>query len=220
MQTSLRRASACLLWLAMTSVPYAKGPTKTESGPIPDAIWQVMQGRSWHADLPCPARDKLVLLTVPYIDFDSKPKSGQLIVAKEHADAVAKVFDQIFADGTFRIERMELIDKFDGDDDASMAANNTSAFNCRYVGGTTTLSAHALGIAIDINPVPNPFVKGTRTFPSAGKAYDEPNERKPHIVGILLKDDTVVSAFKAQGWKWGGDWSSSKDYQHFSQNGR
>jgi hypothetical protein len=210
---------ACSICLAMNQVALSAEPTQTTSAPIPDAIWDAMQGKSWHADKPCPARDKLVLLTVPYIGFDGARKTGQLIVAKDQGEALAKAFDRIFQAGTFRIERMDLVDKFNGDDDASMAANNTSAFNCRFVGGTTTLSAHAHGIAIDINPIQNPFVKGSRTFPPAGKAFDEKVERKSSVVGIILDGDVVTSAFKAQGWKWGGDWTSKKDWQHFSQNG-
>ena len=209
-----------LLLFTMAISAEGAGLTTTRTEPIPDAVWQAMQGRSWHANLPCPARGELVLLTVPYIGFDGRSKSGQLIVAKAHASAIAKTFDNIFAARSLRIERMELIDKYGGDDDASMAANNTSAFNCRYVGGTTTLSAHALGIAIDINPVQNPYVKGARTYPPAGKSFDEPSERKPDVMGIILKDDAVVHAFKHEGWKWGGDWSSPKDYQHFSQKDR
>lgn len=179
-----------------------------------------MQGSSWHADRPCPSREDLVLLTVPYIAFDSKTKTGQLIVAKTHAGEVAAVFDSIFESGTFRIERMDLIDEFHGNDDASMAANNTSAFNCRYVGGSTVLSAHALGIAIDINPIQNPYVSQSNTYPPAGKAYDQPQERTSDVVGIILEGDIVTSAFAAQGWIWGGSWSTKKDYQHFSRNGK
>ena len=105
------------------------------SEPIPDAVWQEMQGKSWHDGLPgglqCPARDTLVLLTVPYHDFAGEARRGRLIVAKSVADKVGKVFDEIFASNAFRIERIELVDKYGGSDDASMAANNTSAFNCR-----------------------------------------------------------------------------------------
>lgn len=193
--------------------------TQTTSKPIPDDVWQDMQGKSWHADLPCPAREKLVLLTVPFIGFDGQAKTGQLIVAKAHADSVAAAMDRAFESGTFRIERMDLVDKFGGDDDASMAANNTSAFNCRFVGGTTTLSAHALGIAIDINPIQNPFVKNSNTFPPAGKDFDEPHERRSSVTGIILEGDVITKAFEDQGWVWGGTWTSKKDYQHFSQNG-
>lgn len=213
-------ALAGFLCLTMTQHALSEGPARTMSEPIPDTVWDAMQGKSWHADMPCPARDKLVLLTVPFIGFDGARKTGQLIVAKDQGDRIAKVFDQILAAGTFRIERMDLVDKFDGNDDASMAANNTSAFNCRFVGGTTTLSAHALGIAIDINPIQNPFVKGSSTFPPAGKAFNESHERKSSVIGIILAGDAVTAAFKAQGWKWGGDWTGKKDWQHFSENGR
>jgi hypothetical protein len=149
---------------------------------------------------------------------------GRLVFTKRVANQVASIFTEIFESQKFRIERMELVDKFRGDDDASMAANNTSAFNCRFVAGTTALSAHALGIAIDINPEQNPFVKGAVTAPPKGKAFDRPSKRQSAQrrgqPGIIMPGDVVVKAFKRQGWKWGGDWSSKKDYQHFSENGR
>ncbi|MES0056574.1 M15 family metallopeptidase [Mesorhizobium sp. M0078] len=193
---------------------------KTTSQPIPDTIWQKMQGKSWHADLPCPARTDLLLLTVPYTGFDGQKKTGHLIVAKAHAANIAAAMDRIFASGTFRIERMELVDKYGGDDDASMADNNTSAFNCRFVGGTNTLSAHALGIAIDINPVQNPFVTKSNTYPPAGKAFDEAHERISSVTGIILPGGEVTTSFGDVGWTWGGTWDSKKDYQHFSQSGK
>ena len=172
----------------------------------------------------CPARDDLVLLTVPYRDFAGAAALGRLVVAKRVADQVASIFTAIFESQRFRIERMELVDKYRGNDDASMAANNTSAFNCRFVGGTTVLSAHALGIAIDVNPEQNPWVKGRVTVPPKGRAFDYPGERQSAHrrgqPGIIMSGDVVVTAFKQQGWKWGGDWTDKKDYQHFSENGR
>lgn len=199
----------------------ADEPTlSSEITPIPDRVWDEMQGKSWHRGLSCPDRASLVLITVPYIGYHGKKELGQLIVAKSVGQGVKAIFDEIYANGTFRIERMELIDKYGGDDDASMAANNTSAFNCRFVGGTTTLSAHASGIAIDINPIQNPFVTRSGTFPPAGENYDSPAERSKNIIGIITAGDGVTSAFRRHGWKWGGNWSNRKDYQHFSLNGR
>ncbi len=189
------------------------------AGPIPDAMWAKMQGVSWHSDLPCPARDDLALLNVPYNGFDGLPREGQLIVATSVADEVLAIMADLKTSG-FRIGLMRPVHEFLGDDGRSMAANNTSAFNCRFVGGTSRLSQHARGLAIDINPVQNPYVKGGYTSPDAGDAFDSSAERKAtDAPGLVRAGDAVVSAFKARGWGWGGDWSSSKDYQHFSKNG-
>lgn len=192
---------------------------KTAYVPIPPFIWKYMKGRSWHAELPCPARTDLMLLTVPYNGFDGRRKIGQLVVSKDHASSIASAMDEILDAGRFRINRMELVDRFKGDDDASMAANNTSAFNCRLVSGTDRLSAHALGIAIDINPIQNPYVTSSRTFPPGGKAFDEASERTPSVIGIILAGGEATEAFAKIGWEWGGTWTSKKDYQHFSENG-
>jgi D-alanyl-D-alanine carboxypeptidase len=137
---------------------------------------------------------------------------------------VARIFTRIHEIAAFRIERMERIDKYGGSDDASMAANNTSAFNCRTVAGSTNLSAHALGIAIDVNPIQNPYVKGAEVDPPAGRDFDTPPKRQAAHdrgqPGIILPGSAAVTAFKQNGWKWGGEWTTLKDYQHFSANGR
>jgi hypothetical protein len=106
------------------------------------------------------------------------------------------------------------VSAYGGDDDRSMAADNTSAFNCRFVGGTTRWSMHAYGEAIDVNPVENPYVRGSAVSPPAGRAYlDRARERK----GMAVANGVLVRAFAAVGWKWG---ASFGDYQHFSTTGR
>lgn len=208
------------IWLAGTDAGSSQRPDRTTVQAIPDHIWEAMQGKSWHAGRKCPARADLALLTVPFIGFDGQAKIGRLVVAMAEARRVASAMDRIFASRSFRIERMDLVDVFGGDDDASMAANNTSAFNCRFVGGTRTLSAHASGTAIDINPVQNPYVTRAGTFPPAGTAFDEVHERRDATTGLIRQGDVVTSAFASIGWRWGGDWTSKKDYQHFSRSGR
>jgi len=187
--------------------------------PVPEDLWQKMQGVSWHGDLPCPAREDLRLLTVPHVDFNGETRQGQLIVAADVAEDMLDIMAAIH-DAGFAIQRMRPVHEFRGDDGFSMAANNTSAFNCRVVAGTNRLSQHALGRAIDINPVQNPYVSGGRTSPSAGVDYDESAERRASVKGVIVAGDAVVAAFTARGWGWGGDWTSAKDYQHFSENGR
>ena len=98
-----------------------------------------------------------------------------------------------------------------------MAANNTSAYNCRRTTGGTAWSEHAHGRALDLNPVQNPYVRGTTVLPLAGRAYVDRARPRP---GMVRAGDPVVRAFAAVGWEWGGSWTGSKDYQHFSANGR
>ncbi len=211
------RAVALLYLLLADAGANARG-AKVSAEPIPDATWAYMQGRSWRAELPCPGRDQLVLLRVPYLDFDGNARTGALIVARSAAKAVASAFQEIYDSGKFRIYRMSLIDDFGGDDARSMAANNTSAFNCRTT-DRGAMSRHAYGMAVDINPVQNPYREGNLTEPEAGRAYDEPSERRSDIVGIIVDGDVVTRAFARQGWRWGGRWKRTVDYQHFSNDG-
>ena len=111
---------------------------------------------------------------------------------------------------------MQLVDDFGGDDAASMAANNTSAFNCRRVAGSSSWSQHSYGRAIDINPVQNPYVSGSTVSPPAGGAYLDRGHIRP---GMIVADDAAVRSFAAVGWSWGGAWARTKDYQHFSLTG-
>jgi len=191
---------------------------------IPDEIWQAMQGKSWHVRLKCPKRSALRLLEIPYIGFDGTPRQGQMIVASDVADDVLKVFSRLYKQ-KFKIERMELVHKFDGKDIVSRKNNNTSAFNCRTVTGASRLSEHARGHAIDINPVQNPYVRRGKVIPDAGHAYKKPSQRKwkkrgKKIPGLVYTRGPVVQEFAKIGWKWGGRWRSLKDYQHFSKSGR
>jgi len=130
---------------------------------------------------------------------------------------VVWVFAELYA-ARFPVERMELVDVYDGNDDRSMVANNTSAFNCREVSGRPgVLSQHSMGTAIDINPLVNPWVRGSRIEPPEGAPYAD---RSVAHKGAINDGDVVVRAFAAIGWGWGGHWPDSKDYQHFSSTGR
>ncbi|MGJ0510063.1 MAG: M15 family metallopeptidase [Methylocystis sp.] len=212
-----RAVTSALLFTALLPPAMAQTP-RANYGPIPDDVWSYMQGRSWRAGLPCATREELVLMHVPYRDFDGATQTGELVVARRVATQVAAIFENIHASGKFRIYQMRLIDDFGGDDDISIAANNTSAFNCRTTdhGG---LSKHALGLAIDINPVQNPYREGDVTAPTAGGVYDEPRERHPGVKEIILDGDVVTRAFARRGWSWGGKWTHTVDYQHFSYGG-
>ncbi len=172
---------------------------------------------SWREGCPVPL-DDLRLLTLDHWGFDGRVRQGELVVHADQAEAVVAAYSELFA-ARFPIERIELVDVYGADDDASMAANNTSAFNCREVTGRPGVwSEHSYGRAIDINPVQNPYVTGGGTvLPPAGAAYVT---RDPAVVGLIVDGGPVVDAFRSIGWSWGGHWSSIKDYQHFSASGR
>ncbi len=186
---------------------------------IDDNTWQLMKGRSWQDRPDCPARDQLALLSIPYVDFDSVDQTGEMVVAASVAEDVLTIFADLMA-ARFPIASMRLIDHFDGDDNASMDANNASAFNFREIVGGTGLSEHAFGTAIDINPVQNPYVFEGNILPPAGVPYADPENRLASVPGMIVADGPVVAAFQKAGWHWGGAWTTKKDYHHFSRSGR
>jgi hypothetical protein len=153
-------------------------------------------------------------LTVSYWGFDGKRRVGAIVVRATAARPVLSVFRKLYA-ARFPIRRLRLVEAYKGSDDASMAADNTSGFNCRFVSGTRRWSQHAYGLAIDVNPVENPYVDGGRVSPPAGRRYLDRSRRRP---GMVVPGGVVVRAFAAIGWSWGGRWSPP-DYQHFSATG-
>lgn len=173
-------------------------------------------GPSWREGCPV-GPDELVSLSLTHWMIDGDVAEGRLIVHRDHADDLTAVFAAIFAAG-FPITSMRPVSEFDADDDLSMAADNTSAFNCREVGGRPGVwSQHAYGGAVDINPVRNPYVRGNVVDPPAGDAFVDRAVDDP---GMIRAGDAVTEAFASIGWKWGGEWTSARDYQHFSANGR
>lgn len=174
-----------------------------------------MIGSSWHRGCPVRIRD-LRLLRMDYWGFDRTVHRGRMIVHADQAHRVRRVFKRLF-DARFPIRRMRLVDAYGGSDDRSMAADNTSGFNCRRVGGPSSpWSQHAYGRAIDLNPIENPYVAGSYVSPPAGARFVDRSLRKK---GMIHAGDVVVRAFASQDWKWGGYWTYPKDYQHFSRNG-
>jgi hypothetical protein len=172
-------------------------------------------GMSWHPGCPV-GPESLRLLRVSFHGYDGATHVGEIIVARERAAAVVDVFRVLFNE-RFPIQRMETIEKYNGDDNASMLDNNTSAFNCRFVAGTTRWSMHAYGQAIDMNTLVNPYVQGAKVSPPEARIYVNRTTPAP---GKITAGSIAVRAFAYYGWKWGGFWSGSKDYQHFSTNGR
>ena len=183
---------------------------------LTDEERDAMTGVSWHKGCPVPLEELVVVEGWRWAMDGNVADDGQLIVNRAVADDVLGVLGQAF-DARFRIERMRPVREFGADDDASMAANNSSAFNCRTVAGTSRWSEHAHGWAVDLNPVQNPYVRGTTVEPSEGTAYLDRADVRP---GMVVEGGPVVAAFDALGWGWGGRWSSSSDYQHFSLTGR
>jgi hypothetical protein len=196
-------------------MPTAPGPGEFHSSVSTiGADLAARMAASWRPGCPVPLTD-LRLLALSYVGMDGAAHSGQLVVAASVAADVVSVFHKLFA-LRFPIRSMRLIDDFGGSDDASMSADNTSAFNCRPVTGGTGFSEHAYGTAVDINPVENPFRSGTVVAPPAGRAFLD----RPDALGVIHAGDPVIAAFAAIGWSWGGSWTSPVDYQHFSQSGR
>ena len=199
------------------SSPAPAGPSfDGTSSPI-DAATRARMSASWREGCPVPI-EHLRILRLDHWGFDGAVHKGELVVHMDQANGLLKVFKRVF-DARFAIERMELVDVYGADDDRSMDANNTSAFNCREVSGRPGVwSQHSYGRAVDINPIQNPYIGSDgHVSPSAGAAY---TDRSKRAQGMIHRSDAVTSAFRSIGWGWGGNWSSSKDYQHFSSTGR
>ncbi|MBA3475855.1 MAG: M15 family metallopeptidase [Actinobacteria bacterium] len=156
---------------------------------------------------------QLRVIRVSYWGFDGNSHVGSIVVARRATPDIATVFRKLWA-ARFPIRRLQPVSTYGGSDDASMAADNTSGFNCRFVGSTSRWSMHAYGEAIDVNPVENPYVQGGRVSPPAGRAYVD---RSRYRQGMALESGVLVRAFASVGWKWG---ASFGDYQHFSTTGR
>ncbi|MFO6454135.1 MULTISPECIES: CapA family protein [unclassified Aeromicrobium] len=155
-------------------------------------------------------------LRVTHVGFDGRARQGELAVHADHADDLIGVFRELY-EARWPIERMRLVSDYGGDDNASMAANNTSGFNCRRVLGQEGWSRHAYGAAIDLNPVQNPYLTMGRVLPAAGSAFEDV-DRSPGAEtapGVIHDGDVVVNAFERIGWTWGGRWPEP-DYQHFA----
>jgi len=174
-----------------------------------------MKGISWHRGCPVPLRE-LRLLRVVHWNFHGRARKGQLVVHEQYARGMVEVLGRAFR-ARFPIRRMELVDRYGADDHRSMAHDNTSAFNCRFVNGTTRWSMHAYGMAVDINPRENPYVSGSFVSPPEGRPFAD---RTPKRRGMLYRDGDVVRAMRRViGWAWAGSWSGARDYQHFSSTG-
>lgn len=154
--------------------------------------------------------DELTIIDVEYFGFDGKLHVGQLVLRKDRVDDIRRAF-KIMREEKFPIKKCVPIVKYNWDDNASMADNNTSMFNFRTIAGTNRLSNHAYGVAIDINPFQNPAVYKSGKVSPKGASYDI------NAPGTLLPDSKVTKYLISRGWRWGGDWHSLKDWQHFDK---
>jgi hypothetical protein len=204
-----------------TTAAPAAAATTTSAAPAVftssvSAVSAAALGSSWRPGCPV-GPDQLRSVRLAFWGFDGRAHTGSLVVHATVTDAVTRVFRSLF-EGRFPIRRMDPVDAFDGSDPASMAADNTSAFNCRnaVTTGPPSWSVHAYGKAIDVNPVENPYLEGGGVQPPAGSGYIDRADVRP---GMAAPAGPLVTAFVAAGWQWGGRWSSSPDYQHFSSTG-
>ena len=184
---------------------------------IPDDIFAKMQGKSYKEDCTVP-REDLRYVHVRHMGFDGEVKDGELVVNKAIADDVLAIFEELYK-ADYPIEKVRLVDEYDADDEASMSDNNSSAFNFRFISHTTRISKHGLGMAVDINTRYNPYVKtvdGKLSIePANGADYVDRSKDFPHKID---HEDLCYKLFKEHGFTWGGDWTHSKDYQHFERD--
>ncbi len=216
-----RVASIALAGAVGACVFAASPPARSQEGfeanvsRLSPGLKERMTGKSWHKGCPVPLR-RLRLIEVSYHGFDKERHMGRLVAHKDAVAALVGAFRSMYRHG-FKIRKMWLVDRYDGNDRRSMRADNTSAFNCRKVAGTDRWSEHAYGRAIDINPVENPYVASDGSVsPRKGAEYAD---RSPRRKGMIASGGATVRAFERAGWGWGGYWSSAKDYQHFSASG-
>jgi hypothetical protein len=207
----MRIALLAVAALIAVGASSAAGAAPAFTGTVEPVRWSDLRF-SYRAG--CPVEpSELRTVAVSHWGFDGKPHVGRVVVAKRVAPGIVSVFRTLWR-AKFPIRRLQPVSAYRGSDDASMAADNTSAFNCRFVGGTTRWSMHAYGEAIDVNPVENPYVRGSTVSPPAGRAYLDRTSSRP---GMAVRGGALVRAFAAAGWKWG---ASFGDYQHFSTTGR
>ncbi|WP_276062794.1 M15 family metallopeptidase [Mycolicibacter longobardus] len=220
----LTAIAVCALLSQCTGAPPPDAPPTSAAAassapntlPEPAAVARVTAaelGATWHSDCPVtPAQLRRVTLT--HLGFDAQPHRGELIVHRDLVPQVIAVFDRLYK-LEFPIEKMRPVaDYRGGDDELSMEDNNTSAFNCRRIPGSGNWALHAYGRAIDVNPLLNPSIDHGEFEPHNAAVYTDRHRIEP---GLLHAGDPAVHAFTDAGWRWGGNWKSPVDYQHFER---
>jgi hypothetical protein len=195
------------------------GPTTTTAVTFSYSIDTVTAGSLPHTWRPgCPVGpDQLRMIHLTYWGFDGQAHPGAIVVNAAVVNAVVTIFKTLYNE-RFPIFEMVPQDAYNGDDNAAAAADDTSGFNCRYAvaPGPPSWSVHAFGEAIDVNDVQNPYIDGTTVIPPEGVAYGNRADVRP---GMAVPGGQLVAAFASVGWQWGGRWTASPDYQHFSATG-
>ncbi|MCQ2549061.1 MAG: M15 family metallopeptidase [Lachnospiraceae bacterium] len=204
------------IYLAEDVYTYKKGFLCSS---LSDSIKERINGISYGEDCTVPYED-LRYLQILYFNFEHQEALGEIICNKAIASDLLDIFYELYLN-EYELERVELVDEYDGDDLKSMEANNTSCFNYRVVEGTTTLSKHALGLAIDINPFYNPYIVFNKNgsgedyiSPAGSEIYVDRSKSFPYKID---ENDICYKLFIAHGFTWGGNWNSTKDYQHFQK---
>ena len=184
---------------------------------IPDDVFVRIQGKSYPDGCPVRRQD-LRYLRLLHIDLDGHVKQGEMVCNKAIANDVLEIFEELYKH-RYPIASVRLIDDFGANDEESMRANNSSSFCYRAVRGSKKLSAHAQGMAVDINPLCNPCVRRLRSGkvmvqPSVSGKYVDRSDSFPYKIE---KGDLAWKLFTSRGFKWGGAWKTVKDYQHFEK---
>ncbi len=186
------------------------------SSEITDVIKERITGLSYAEGCTVPYED-LRYLQLSYVDFNGQTQLGEMICNKAIAGDLLDIFSELFHNG-YQIDKIRLIDEYGADDDLSCDDDNTSCFNYRVVAGSTNLSKHALGLAVDINPFYNPYVTypdgKIRISPKGSEAYADRSSDFPHKID---ENDLAYKLFTSHGFTWGGHWKTLKDYQHFQK---
>lgn len=210
----------CSLFLFMSLMTVAQTTTDSTflATAIPDSVWTRMQGKTYRQNAYI-QRSDLRYLRLHYVDFEGEERVGEMMCNRAIADDLLDIFRQLY-EARYPIERIQLPDDFDADDERQMRANNTSCFCFRVIKGSTKLSAHAQGLAVDLNPLYNPCVKMRRDGtlfiqPSTAAPYVDRSRRFAHKID---RQDLAYRLFIQHGFSWGGAWRSSKDYQHFEKD--
>lgn len=192
--------------------PPTDGGFHSTIGPVPDAV---VARSTWHERCPVVLED-LAYITVTHVGFDGDPHTGEMIIDRSFADGVIGVFEALF-DAGFPIEEMRVISTPELDQPPTGDGNVTTSFVCRNVVESANWSQHAYGLAIDVNPFHNPYVRGDLVLPELAGFYTNRDLDGP---GMIRADSVVVRAFAGLGWSWGGTWTDLKDWMHFSSTGR
>ena len=183
---------------------------------IPDTIFEFMQGRSYKADCTIPRSD-LRYLIILHRNMDGQAVVGELVVNKEISADILDIMRELY-ELNYPIEQVRLVDYYEGDDELSMPANNSSAFNWRtQTGSSAKISKHATGMAIDINPLYNPYYRFPYVNETVSPGGDLYMDRMWEFPFKIDEDDDCYRIFTEHGFKWGGSWNSLRDYQHFEK---